>query len=153
MKRLALALFAALIGAGACSTTSVEPNPSARVSVTLDRSVYSPGDTVRGLLHNLSGRTLETSLSLCYARLQRRDELIPDQWVDVPPIGDIICTAQYLALAPHATAAFLRVVPADASGGVYRIIMPAPRAPGDADTESVASIAFVVGAVALGARG
>jgi hypothetical protein len=153
-KRSAFGLITALIVSGACSTASLEPRPGERVALTFDRELYSPGDTVHGLLHNLSSQTLETSLSLCEARLQRPDDLTPGQWDDVPPapMGGVICTAQYLALGPHATAPFLRVVPSNAVGGIYRVLMPAPRAAGDADTATVASPSFAVGAVAVGAR-
>lgn len=147
-KRLVPMAVAALVIAGGCSASSVEPAPGERVSLTLDHQVYGRGDTVHVAVHNLSDLTLELSPGLCLARLQRRDDSNPDLWNDVPAnaLTDRVCTAQYVALLPHATVPFVRLVPADARGGDYRVLMPAPRAPEEANTATVTK-GFLVAAL------
>ena len=137
-KRLTPMVVVALVIVGGCSASTAEPAPAERVALTLDHQVYGRGDTVHVGVHNLSDLTLELSPGLCLARLQRRDDANPDLWNDVPPDATtVVCTLQYVALLPHATVPFVRLIPGDARGGDYRVLMPAPRAPEEADTATV----------------
>jgi hypothetical protein len=152
MKRMAFVLFAALASAGACSITGVEQNAGDPVAVTLDQSVYSPGDTVRGAVRNLTGRTVQYTAGFCYTRLQRRANDVTDRWDDVLPPGglNVACALVASELAPHGSAQLVRIIPGSAVDGLYRLLIPVPSAAEGAGPGAVPSPTFVVGAVALG---
>jgi hypothetical protein len=144
MRRTALVASGMLIAAACTSGHVTAPSEVSGVRVTLGRSAYAPGDSVRGQVTNTTGVPESFPYLFCPTELQRQ---LVGVWVSVSS-PDQVCPSALITMSGGASTAFAYPLPARLAPGQYRLLIPAPQPPGVKTYPAVSTPTFTVGSAA-----
>jgi hypothetical protein len=143
MKALSFVCFVTLVlAATACSGSPTDPDAGHRVSVTIEKTDYYTGDTIRVDVTNLSDIELTFPGHFCPVVLQ---ESRGGEWVTISGTG--VCPASLQLLDAHGHVVFEMLV-RDGLQGHYRLLLPAP-VPMDGPSEAPLRVEFSVNATTM----
>jgi hypothetical protein len=143
MRALSFMCLATLVlAATACDGSSTDPEAGHRVSVTIEKTDYNTGDTIRVDVTNLSDIELTFPGHFCPAVLQ---ESRGGEWVTISDTG--VCPASLQLLDAHGHVTFEMLV-RDGLQGRYQLLLPAP-VPMDGPSEPPLKVEFSVNATTL----